>query len=409
MNETPIIRITQEKVSSKHTRNYKYSTLKKLITLLVFSLNFAICISQPFDCTIEGYVRNVSSGNIYLLPVINEPNYYGPNSMKDSATIKDGLFKFRRIRNNNNTYAYRFYIQSNISEGATDFVFVNGANIFVEIDTIDEHISPRIANSPYQNEMKYEYNDFFEQFIKEVNRFYEYEEGIYNKFDGSIPKEIVLEIEEKQKLISHQSDSLFQLYAESHPNSHVTLWKMIERLKNIGYHSSYRSIFNKFPVEIRNSPIGLIFLQDLSVSELLSINSVFPALQFQNIQQEITVVDKAKLGSSFTLVDFWFTDCIPCRKQFPELKRLFNIYRQYGFQIIGISIDEESKIDTWRNLIQKESLNWLHLLDESGKTTTKLAINSFPTNFLLNSDGLILKKNISISDLATLLSESYRK
>jgi Thiol-disulfide isomerase and thioredoxins len=167
---------------------------------------------------------------------------------------------------------------------------------------------------------------------------------------------------------------------------------MIERLKNIGHNSSYRSIFNKFPVEIRNSQIGLIFLQDLYASELLSINSVFPELQFQNIQEEITVIDKSKLGSSFTLVDFWFTDCIPCRKQFPELKRLFKIYRQYGFQIIGISIDEESKIDTWRNLIQKESLNWLHLLDKSGKTTTKLAINSFPTNFLLNSDGVILKK-----------------
>lgn len=366
-------------------------------------------ISQPLDYIIEGYVSNVDSGMIYIVPVINEAKYYGPNNMKDSAIIKDGIFKFRRIHNNNNTYAYRLYIQSNISSGSTDFVFINGENVFIEIDSIDEHISPRIANSPYQNEIKYEYNDFFEEFIVDVNRYYEYEEGIYNKFDGNIPKEIVLEFEAKQKLISHQSDSLFQLYAELHPNSHVTLWKMIERLKNIGHNSSYRSIFNKFPVEIRNSPIGLIFLQDLSASELLSINSVFPELQFQNIQEEITVIDKSKLGSSFTLVDFWFTDCIPCRKQFPELKHLFKIYRQYGFQIIGISIDEESKIDTWRNLIQKESLNWLHLLDKSGKTTTKLAINSFPTNFLLNSDGVILKKNITISDLATLLSESYKK
>ncbi|MCA0382478.1 MAG: TlpA family protein disulfide reductase [Bacteroidetes bacterium] len=383
--------------------------MKKSIISLVLSLNFAICISQPLDYIIEGYVSNVDSGMIYIVPVINEAKYYGPNSMKDSAIIKDGLFKFRRIHNNNNTYAYRLYIQSNISSGSTDFVFINGENVFIEIDSIDEHISPKIANSTYQNEIKYEYNDFFEKFIVDVNRYFEYEEGIYNKFDGNIPKEIVLEFEAKQKLISHQSDSLFQLYAELHPNSHVTLWKMIERLKNIGHNSSYRSIFNKFPVEIRNSQIGLIFLQDLYASELLSINSVFPELQFQNIQEEITVIDKSKLGSSFTLVDFWFTDCIPCRKQFPELKRLFKIYRQYGFQIIGISIDEESKIDTWRNLIQKESLNWLHLLDKSGKTTTKLAINSFPTNFLLNSDGVILKKNITISDLATLLLESYKK
>ncbi len=382
--------------------------MKKILILLVYFLNFSLSISQPLDYTIEGYVSNVDSGMIYILPVINEAKYYGPNFMKDSAIIKNGLFKFRRIHDND-TYAYRFYIQSNLSSGATDFVFVNGENVFIEIDSIDEHISPRIANSLCQNEMKYEYNIFFKRFIEDVNRFYEHEEVIYNNYDGKLPKEVLLEFEAKQKLLSHQSDSLFQLYAELHPNSHVTLWKMIERLKNIGHNSSYRSIFNKFPVEIRNSPIGLIFLQDLSASELLSINSVFPELQFQNIQEEITVIDKPKLGGSFTLVDFWFTDCMPCRKQFPELKRLFKIYRQYGFQIIGISIDEESKIDTWRNLIHKESLNWLHLLDKSGKTTTQLAINSFPTNFLLNSDGVILKKNISISELATLLSESYKK
>jgi peroxiredoxin len=344
-----------------------------------------------------------------MVPAISDPKYYEPEDMKDSAAVIDGFFRFKRKQVNNIVYAYRFLVQSDSFSGATDFVFINGENIYVEIDSIDEHLSPKISNSPYQNEIVNEYNPFFTNFIKKVNEFYAYEEVVYNKYEGKIPKEKMKELEAAQQQLSHESDSLFQLYASLHPGSQVTQWKMIERLKNLGHNASFKNIFGKFPNEMQNATIGKHLLSDILNSELLSITSVFPAMKLQNTKGDVSVIDKTKLGNTFTLIDFWFTDCVPCRIQFPALKRLYTEYKACGFQIIGISIDEQSKINAWRSVIKNDALAWYQLLDKNGLATKNLDINSFPTNFLLNSDGMILQKNISIADLALLLSERCKK
>ena len=57
-------------------------------------------------------------------------------------------------------------------------------------------------------------------------------------------------------------------------------------------------------------------------------------------------------------------------------------------------------------MIVETGLNWLQYLDIGGVTSSTLAINSFPRNYLLDKDGKIIKVDISMDDLKTfLLSE----
>ncbi len=254
--------------------------------------------------------------------------------------------------------------------------------------------------------MESEYNPFFKDFVERVGDFYEYEEEVYINFNNNLPKEKMLELETRQKQLAQQSDSLFGIYATNHPTSQVTFWKMIERIENMGYNSAYDNIFKRFPDEVQTSFIGQSLYADMMEMEALSIGSEFPAIRLENTQGDLLSFDKTLVGKSFTLVDFWFTDCSPCRKQFPEFKRLFHTYKSDGFQIIAISIDGQSKLNAWKNLIQKDKLNWVQLLDKGGVVTQKLGINAFPTNFLLDSNGVILQKNISLSELEALLMDS---
>jgi peroxiredoxin len=392
-----------------YTQAFKLLPMKWLLIIIIFSSALSSALSQPVSFTIEGNVKNVDSGTIFLVPVVSNEKYYGENFPIDSAFIKDGIFKFSRKASDKHTYAYRLVIKSPLQYGATDFIFINGKNVTVEIDSLDEHVSPKIATSLVQNEIKYEYNPFFEPFLKKLNEFYAYEETIYDKFGNDLPKEYVLELEKMQKEFFINSDSLFLLYASTHPKSQVTFWKMIERLKNLGYNSNYKRIFEALPEEIKNSGVGKSLLADILESELLGIGSVFPAIRLENTEGEFMLFDKTLLGKSYTLLDFWFTDCSPCRKQFPEFKRLLNAYKSDGFQIIGISIDGQPKINAWKNLIKKDNLNWYHLLDKGGVVTQKLGIHSFPTNFLLDSNGVILQKNITLSALGSLLMENNPK
>jgi peroxiredoxin len=224
-----------------------------------------------------------------------------------------------------------------------------------------------------------------------------------------LPREKILVLEIAKKQFREQSDSLFMMYAINHPTSQVTLWKMIERLKNLGQHIAFIDIFNGFPDHIKNSIIGQSLYADILETETLGIGKVFPAIRLENTLGEFALVDTSILGKSFTLIDFWFTDCSPCRAQFPEFKSLFNTYKTKGFQIIGISIDGQPKLNAWKNLIKKDQLTWVQLLDKEGVATEKLGVNSFPTNFLLDSNGVILQKNITLSALGSLLMENNPK
>ncbi len=383
--------------------------MKQLLLIIIFSSTLNIAISQPVVFTIQGHVSNVDSGKIFLVPVVSNEKYYGENFHKDSAVIKNGVFEFNRKASDYNTYSYRLLIKSHDQNGITDFVFLNGNNVFIEIDTIDAYVSPKISTSLVQNEMKSEYNSFFKTFVERVSAFNEYEENIYLKFNNNLPKENIIELEATQKQLYKQSDSLFGIYAENHPTSQVTLWKMIERIENLGYISAYKNIFEKLPGELQKSFIGQSLFADMLGMEMLSNGSVFPDIRLENTDGEFLSFDKTILGKTLTLVDFWFTDCGPCRKQFPEFKRMFNAYKADGFQIISISIDGPSKLNVWKNLIKKEKLKWNQLLDKSGGVTQKLGINSFPTNFLLDSNGVILQKNITLTELETILIENNLK
>jgi len=53
--------------------------------------------------------------------------------------------------------------------------------------------------------------------------------------------------------------------------------------------------------------------------------------------------------------------------------------------------------------MEKNNIPWINYLDESGSEVSPLGINSFPTNYLLDGKGVILKKNISLIDLEMLL------
>ena len=60
-------------------------------------------------------------------------------------------------------------------------------------------------------------------------------------------------------------------------------------------------------------------------------------------------------------------------------------------------------VDNWHKVMEKHTIPWINVLDENGTETSPLGIISFPTNYLLNNEGVILRKNISLTDLELLL------
>lgn len=110
-----------------------------------------------------------------------------------------------------------------------------------------------------------------------------------------------------------------------------------------------------------------------------------------------TIFTKNKL----TLLDFWASWCVPCRAQNPDYVRLYNKYHSKGFEILSIASDKNET--NWRNAIYQDDMEWLHINDAYNRIANTYAVYAIPNAILVNQNGEILAKKLSVSRLENLL------
>ncbi|MBU8920697.1 MAG: redoxin domain-containing protein [Bacteroidales bacterium] len=106
------------------------------------------------------------------------------------------------------------------------------------------------------------------------------------------------------------------------------------------------------------------------------------------------------------LVDFWATWCAPCRTEMPHVKKVYDKYNPKGFEIIGISMDDnKAKLDEY---IKNKSIKWRQIFDGKGwksELGQKYAVASIPTTLLLDREGVIRYKNLRGDELEKAVKE----
>ena len=99
----------------------------------------------------------------------------------------------------------------------------------------------------------------------------------------------------------------------------------------------------------------------------------------------------------YVLLDFWASWCLPCRRENPNLIKVFNAYKDKGFTILSISLDRPGDKDKWTSAIRKDGLTWTHVSDLqywSNAVATRYRVNAIPQNFLLDTSGKIIGKGL---------------
>jgi peroxiredoxin len=110
-----------------------------------------------------------------------------------------------------------------------------------------------------------------------------------------------------------------------------------------------------------------------------------------------TVSFREHYDGAVTLVNIWATWCIPCRVEMPAMERVYRDLAPRGFKIAAISIDEGSPEDV-RAFGQELGLSFDMLQDRSTAVQQTYQTTGVPESFLVNREGIIVKRIIGAHD-----------
>jgi peroxiredoxin len=122
-------------------------------------------------------------------------------------------------------------------------------------------------------------------------------------------------------------------------------------------------------------------------------------MELKSTTQEGDPFDLQSLNGSVVLVEFWSTNCKPCIKDFPALKRIYGEYQSKGFEIVAICLHAQP--ERIRRFVEDQDLPWIQLCndptasDEANSILLKqFGIEAVPTTFLVDQRGVVVAQGV---------------
>lgn len=362
----------------------------KLILFTILFLTTVISLSAaPEKVKIHGIVKGLGNNEIVLLN----------STQKEIAKVNAQNDKFEitaNLETGDGSY-YFLYVPSVGPLGPsmsipTLFLFVDSPDIEISAVIKDKQVSKNyIKGSP----MMAEYENIFRNLP--VREELEKASVAYNKAFDQYNR--VSQTQENLDVLKTAGDKLDSLQ-KSESQQLLTLIPQMRKSKALALiiyqYNDYRSapeleeLLKQFDLSIRNC-YGLIQMQEkINLEKGCEIGQPSPDFELKDLNGQLTKL--SSLRGKYTLIDFWASWCGPCRKEIPNLKKVYAEYKDKGLQLIGVSIDNSEA--AWQKAVKEEQLDYLQLNDPKNITGKLYNFNGIPFIILISPEGIILEKGL---------------
>jgi len=360
--------------------------LRSSLILLLLS------ISIVFTSSCESAKQEVSATANHVKGVLS--NYQGeqlllelvtPNSISSVDTLiveEDGSFSL--------TPDVRYAAYYRISQSPSNFcVFVLYPGDTIELNADVRSLEPTytVLNSPESESIKNLNN-----LLADFSRVNDSLQQAAQTAQQSMNFQALDQIYSYQQSLNMNVGRQIQLLINENPSSFAAMSAVQNFDPNRDY-QLFAKVEEAWKADKPSSPYLVEISQKLEKIRTLQVGAIPPNISLPNPDGEMTSL--YDLRGKVVLLDFWASWCKPCRAENPNVVKAYNKYKDKGFEILGVSLDQEKP--RWLQAIQADGLTWTHVSDLKGWQSAGAAlynVQSIPAAFLLDAEGKIIARDL---------------
>ncbi len=385
------------------------NNIAKISLILVLALSLS-CSRQPKDFVLQGNISNAQGKYIKIMDMTQSG--FPVDSIK---VDQEGIFSYTKFINQPADYI--LYFEPSQSIRITPMpeelirIYANADDFVGSYDVAGSKSSKIIS----------EYTKYLQKLRVELDSV----SAFYMRNQASADIDTIIKISRKR------SDSIFNLgkqylkkVIKTNPSGMESYVALAQKLT---YKLNFFTLENDMPYFIMVDTAFTNAYDTAKVSLMLSdyvkrgihnnkLKRKKSYLQNGSIAPEISLPnpygDTLKLSAlrgKYVLVDFWGSWCRPCRQENKNIRKCYNRFRRYGFEVYQVALEYDKA--NWKNSIREDHLWWKYQVSElkymDSKTAKAYKITQIPANFLLDKDGKIIARNLYDENLTKKLEELF--
>lgn len=251
---------------------------------------------------------------------------------------------------------------------------------------IDNTVMTSVYNSEYYKQ--------FTRLNKNTMWLEAFSDSTANLQPGTIKDSLLQVISNIHRVYEDEKLSVkFKLHeSEKLKKSYFSLWMIFFDIYDNGYNEYHQYFYEWLGEELKESTHGQYLSKILLTADKVKLGENLPNHVFYNLKTHKE--SELPKSSKFTFIDFWFSGCGKCLKEFPLYMEIYDSTDRRLLNIVSISTDYTTSLKYLQEHRNKFKFKWEEFLDENGVYAEKLGFQYFPKNILLNSEGVVIKKNL---------------
>lgn len=371
--------------------------MRRLLLAVIAAVLLAACADRD-SYRIDGSLRGVDDGATVSLIAIDGDML----SVLDSAVVRNGRFVMKGQTDTCRMAFVTFDVEGELA-GCQLFLEKGDINLFYDAASTIQNISGTPCNDAFQS-----FYDVSLQLDEEVEELQDkLQMTVVTGGEGREFVDGLNELQDRFKALVASSieDNCDNLFGYEQLQQYFELFEPEEDLE-----------FLKLFLPSFGGDMAFLNMT-MTLQKLIPTTAGHPFIDFTAnvLDSRGKIAGKASLSdyvksSSLVYLSFWASYVPSFASDNDDLKAALDGYRSKGFQVVSVSVDDET--DEWISAVRENSMTWPQLWngsdDPENSAAARYAVSAVPMSFLIDSEGTIIGRNIQADELEAVLADYFK-